>query len=176
MDFIKPYLNLFSLAIMLALVSAGILGVRAYNNSLRDQGREEIRAEWQASINTALIERNREISRLITVNKGIQDELNAVEVAVADLARDRARALSLRDKAARNSAIANAATGALRDHAARAEDDLDRSQEDVERFGLEAVRASSAAHALNATLRARREDIDNYRATLRNPSTTGETQ
>ena len=149
---LDPYRWIIGGVLIASLVAAFFF----YRASLIRDGIAQCKADQQEELNTALIERNREIARLITINQGIQDELNAVEVAASDLARDRARALSLRDKAQRSAAIANATTAALRDHATRAEDDLDRSDADTERFGLEAVRASAVAHALNATLQARR--------------------
>lgn len=156
MRFIEEYLRLIIGVAIFAAVAVGALAYKSHANGLREEGREEIRAEWQAATNVELAARDKHIADLIDANQLIQGELNAIEKSASDLALDRARALSMRDKATRDAAIANAATGALREHAARAEDDIDRSQEDVERFGLEAVRASAAAYALDGTLRARR--------------------
>ena len=171
MTFIKQYLNAIIAFGLLALIVAGFFGVRSYNESLREQGRAEIRAEAQAAENAALREDRREISRLTETNQVIQDELTSISLAASDLERDRAIALGLRDKAARAAAIAGASADALRNHATRAESDIDRSDADTERFGLEAVRAASVAHALNATLQARRAEIDAYRETLRTKET-----
>ncbi|WP_288077877.1 hypothetical protein [Pseudomonas sp.] len=167
---LDPYRWLIAALLLAAAVAGGATAWKSHKNGLIEQGRAEVRAEYQAAENAAQRESLREIARLTTVNKEIQDELNAIEAQAVGLERARSAALRLRDKAQRNAAIAAASTGALREHAARAEDDLERSDADVERFGLEAVRASAAAHALSATLQARRDAIDRQRETLRNPT------
>lgn len=55
MTFIKQYLNAILGLVVLGLLVANAFGVRAYNESLREDGRAEIRAEWEAATNAALI-------------------------------------------------------------------------------------------------------------------------
>lgn len=151
MTFIKPYLNLFSLGILLALVSAGVLGARAYNNNLREQGREEIRAEHLASDNTALREREREISRLLGVTRNWSDTnaeyLEQIDVLRSARAADAGRLQRL--TAERRAAIAAASNvPALRFYATTAGDVYEACRERHRGLGLEADECAAAAHTL----------------------------
>ena len=160
---LDPYRWLVGAVLIASLIAVFLY----YRSGLIREGVTQCKDAQQAAENVALREREREIARLITINGEIQNALSQIEADAAGFERDRALAIGMRDKAARAAAIAGADARALRDHATRAESDIDRSEADTERFGLEAVRASAVAHALNTTMQARRAELDAYRETLR---------
>ena len=178
MNIIKQYANALIALTLLAAIVAGFFGIRAYNESLREQGRAEIRAEAQAAENAALREDRREIARLVTINQGIQDAYNATDTKrqMAVAAAAAAESKRLRNRAEHDAAAAAATAGALIAHAGVSERNLAGLEDDANKMADRAVRATANSEALAATLRARREDIDTYRATLRTPSTTGESK
>mgnify|MGYP003467331041 FL=1 len=176
MNIIKQYASALIALTLLAAIVAGFFGIRAYNESLREQGRAEIRAEAQAAENAALREDRREIARLVTINQGIQDAYNATDTKRQMAVAAAAESKRLRNRAEHDAAAAAATAGALIAHAGVSERNLAGLEDDANKMADRAVRATANSEALAATLRARREDIDTYRATLRTPSTTGETQ
>jgi hypothetical protein len=117
-----------------------------------------------------------EVTRLQLMNKELQDEYLRTENARVAAVRDADSARRLRNKAASDAAIAGATAGALAEHARTSLRDIDGLEDDANKMADRAVRATANSEALLATVQARREAVDAYRATLRTQPTIGETQ
>jgi hypothetical protein len=157
----------------LLLVASGI-GWKLYDAG-RDAGLAELdryKLAQASATNRSLLVQSERIGLLLRINEGVQRDLNSVEAELATLASDRSAGARLRDKE-RNAIIAAARAGtadAFSRYAAAAERDIERTEADAEQMGQRAVRAAAAAHALDATLRARtltRDELRAQRDTLR---------
>lgn len=81
MTFIKQYLNIILTFGLLVLIVAGVFGVRAYNESLREEGRAEIRAEWKAFNETAQVKQDEQID---TADAGLTVEKEVIKRVYID--------------------------------------------------------------------------------------------
>lgn len=120
-------------------------------------------------------EARRELTRLVAVNKEIQDEINRISSDMAALDADNQRIaaeLAVAERVRNNlskqfpAAVERAAAGALRAYAQEAERDigfaeggLEQARRDTEKYGREAVSAATASDAYRDTLRARRQAL-----------------
>jgi hypothetical protein len=142
------YIRLAALAAVLLAIVAGCW--KLYHTGLTT-GRAEIRTEWDAADNAALREREREISRLVTVtnnlNEAYREQLAAIDLADARAAADARRMRQL--TAERAAALSSADPAAVREYAATAGDVFAQCRGEYQALGLAADRCSAAAHALD---------------------------
>lgn len=123
-----------------------LLGVAA-STAMFFIGKKLENAEWLDKENTALREQKKEVSRLVTEVKEKQDAYNEAVGLIRDFERrptvGQLRHQELAALAARTDA------DRLRTFAAQAERDIEWTEAERRKFGIEAAEASAAAHALN---------------------------
>jgi len=161
------YIRLAALAAVLLAIAAGCW--KLYHTGLTT-GRADIRTEWAAADNAALREREREISRLVTVTNNLQEayreQLAAIEQADSRAAADARRMRQL--TADRAAALSAADPASVREYAAAAGDVYAQCRGEYRALGLAADRCSAAAHTLDGWAKAlTRADLDATRSTLR---------
>lgn len=168
------YIRLAALAACLLAIAAGCW--KLYYTGLTT-GRADVRAEWAASDNAAMREREREIARLITVTNNLNEayhaQLAAIEAADTRAAADARRMRQL--TADRAAALAAADPASVREYAATAASVYAECRGEYRALGLAADRCSAAAHTLDGWAKAlTRADLDAARSTLRptQPETT----
>ena len=168
LEYISIMINLAKIIAVIALVGAVLFGLNSCKNDLIEQGRAEVRADWERAELVALKAHADEIERLTIANKEVQDAYNQTADELADLLTTRSRSAGLREqeRQAIIKSTRNATAQSLRDYATRAERDIEQVENDAEQLGQDAVRASAAAHALQSTLLTR-EAIDKQRKELR---------
>jgi len=134
------------------LFALGVAGLHIHAEG-KATGAAEVQAAWDAHENDLLRTQAREIARLIAVNQEVQSDYNVAIAEVDSLRADRAVSASLR--AAERRSIADAASrataAACGRYAEAAERDIAVVEDDAERLGHEAARASAAAHALRSS-------------------------
>jgi hypothetical protein len=122
-------------------------------------GQKVERAEWLALENSDLREQRKEVSRLVEEVKEKQDAYNK---AIADIRQFERRPTVGQLRHQELAALtARADADRLRAHAAQAERDLEWTEAERRKFGIEAAEAAAVAHALD------RQSITDYRKTLR---------
>ena len=151
MNFLKTYANLLIGVIVVALAAAGAFGLRSYKEGLREEGRAEIRAALQYATSAALIEREKEITRLVGITRN-WSEINENYLAQIDALRS-ARAADAgrlqRPTSERRAAIAAASdVPALRAYPTTAGDIYERSRAEYRGLGFRADECAAAAHTL----------------------------
>ena len=149
MPFIKQYLNAIILIGLLALVSAGVVGVRAYNDSLREDGRAEVRAEVSKQ---AL----KQIERALEQTQTWKEKAHAAETkygeAVAFAVDSDKRNADLLERMRKRTPsakqLASVAPAACGDYAAETDRDFAACRVEYQAVGRIAAEASAAAWAL----------------------------
>lgn len=137
---------------MLSLVGAAA-GARAIYDAGYEAAANKAAAEHATKDNAALKDALDQVQYLTDANQILQKEYNDAALAISDLRAARSSAAGLRD--AERKAIVAAAVRAASDacgrYAEAAERDIAVVEDDAERLGLEAARASAAAHALRSS-------------------------
>lgn len=139
-----------------------VLGGTAIGWKTYELGQRTERAEWLARENSDLRETRKETERLVTQVKEKQDAYNEAIGLIRDFERRPAVAKLRHEELAALTARADA--DRLRAFAAQAERDIEWTEAERSRFGVEAAEASAAAHALAPITR---ESITEYRKSLR---------
>jgi hypothetical protein len=78
---LDPYRWLIGGFAMLVLIVAGVFGVQAYNEGLREEGRAEVRAEWKAANETAQAKQDEQID---TADAGLTVEKEVIKKVYID--------------------------------------------------------------------------------------------
>lgn len=159
----RAIINLSVVAMLLSLCGAMLwLGYRA--------GQDNVRSTTLAEKNAQLIEAHETTALLTAQVKRKQDDYIAAKELIsaheAAANTDAARAAYRVRLEARAAAIARATADSLRDYATQAERDIEWTEAERSRFGVQAAEAAAAAHALKSEPITRRS-IDEYRKSLR---------
>ena len=168
LEYISIMINLAKTIAGIALVGVVLFLLFSYKNHLIEQGRAEVRADWERAELGARVAHVEQLKRLTAKNKESQDAYNQTADELADLLTTRSRSAGLREQERKAiiKSTRNATAQSIRDYATRAERDIGKVENDAEQLGQDAVRASATAHALQSTLLTR-EAIDQKRKKLR---------
>lgn len=139
-----------TLVIAAMVISAAGGAYVFHRQALIQKGYDTAMGEIRENENGRLREQLQETARLVGVVKGLTDEAKTQKQMVAQFRDGQRDAVQrLRDQEADfDKRVADASADALRRHAKTTDGDLGRCRADVERFGLEAVQCSIAAHTL----------------------------
>ncbi len=146
MKSLDPYRWLVAL-VVLALLAGGAYW---YRGQLIQQGYDTAMGEVRVVQHELALKQIRETDRLYAVINTLKDQADVQKKTVADFRADQlVAAQRMRNqKADFDARVSTAGAEALRGYAQATDADLERARADVERYGLEAVNCSIAAHTL----------------------------
>lgn len=121
-----------------------------------------VKEQLAIDVSVANRENAKELSRLVTANNEIQNDLNHAKASISNMAIARANSAGLREseRLAIVAAAERSAAGACGRYATEAERHIAGVEDAAIRLGQEASGASATAHALNQTLDQRRASLN----------------
>lgn len=142
--------NSTAIVVALMVASAAAGAYTFHRQALIQKGYDTAMGEIRENETDRLREQIQATARLVGVVKGLTDAADLQKQAIAGFrAGQRDAVQRLRDqKADFDERVTTATADALRRYAQATDGDLERARADVERYGLEAVQCSIAAHTL----------------------------